>query len=513
VRRLTVNVATNWANALVAALLAFLVTPYVIESLKDPVWGNQAYGVWTFIVSATAYLGLFDLGFFQGVIQFFTRYRTQGRTEDYNRVVSTALIALGAVGLVATVVAAGWAWIFPSTIDSSGLDDDVVRWAFFVSAVAVIVRVPMQVLGGVLVGCNRFEVFNGCAILGRVVAAVGILWLLARDLGLLAVALATAGGAIVELLAQAVAAFRVEPALRISPRLFDRRTLGETVDYGKWMFGSRLNDLYLANVDLLIVPLLFGSEAIAVYGLAVALVTHAQVGVQGYTFALTPAAIEADASGSPSALQEVFTTSSRIGLILSGLIALGALLWGESFIYEWLRDPSFLWEAELVSAATVLGIVAVDRVFLHGLAGPQQVLIGRRRVRELCLIKVAQGMLAVALGLGLGRTLGILAVPWAILAASLLGRAALTWRALRLVDMRLARFAREALTPAALTLAVAALAGLGIKAWSPLEGWWALGVQGGLFCSAAILATWRLGLRADERASLGRHLGVGRRGN
>ncbi len=509
-RRLTVNVASNWANALVAVLLAFWVTPHVIEGLKDPTWGNRSYGVWTFIVSACAYFGLLDLGFFQGVIQYFTRYRTQGRTEEVNRVVSTALVSLTLAALAATLLAAIWAWVFPSWVEPGGLSVTEIRWAFFLSAVAAIARVPLQILSAVLVGCNRFEVLNGLTILGRFVGAAGILWLLSLGYGLLGVATATTLGALVGLIGQGWAAFRIEPRLEVSLSLFDRATLRRTVDYGKWMFGGRLYDLYLSNVDLVIVPLLFGSEAIAVYGLGVALVTHAQVGVQGYTFALTPAAIAADAQGSREGLREVLMTSTRIGLILAGVIALGAAFWGESFIFQWLEDPSFLREAEFVSAATVLTIVAVDRVFLHGLAGPQQALIGMRRVRELCIIKLGQGALAVVLALGLGKALGILAVPWALLGASLLGRVALTRRALSLSGLSLARFTREALTPAAATLAAAALAAWAVAGRSPLRGWAGLLSEGAVFALLVAAGGLVLGLRAEERASLARWVGLGR---
>lgn len=501
-RRLALNVASNWANAVVAALLAFVVTPYVIEGLKDPVSGNKTYGVWVFIVSLSAYFGLLDLGFFQGVIQFFTRYRTQGRRRDYNRVVSTAVAALTLVAAAATLIALGAAWRFPTLIDTGGLTAREAQVAFFLSAFAVIVRLPLQMFAAVIVGCNRFHVLNALAIAGRLVAAAGVLWALALGTGLVGVAAATTLGALVGLVGQAWAAFRLEPGLRLRANLLDWSTLRDTMSYGKWMLGGRLYDLYLANVDLIIVPLLFGSEAIAVYGVAVSLATHAQVGVQGYTFALTPSAIAADAKQSLSEMRSVMVRSTRIGLILAGGIVLGAVFWGETFLYQWLQDPSFLWEAEYVSAATVLTIVALDRILLQGLAGPQQVLIGMRRVRELCFVKIGQGVAAVVLAYALGSYFGILAIPWALLASSLGGRVVLTGLACRLTGLPVGRFLSEAVLPAASTLAATGGVAWVLTRVSTLSGWIGLAVEGFLFVLGGAIVAVAVGLTRSERSAL-----------
>lgn len=501
-RRLLVNVASNWANALVAVLLAFLVTPFVIEGLKSPDGRNQAYGVWSFIVSLTAYFGLLDMGFFQGVIQFFTRYRTQGQRQDYNRVVSTAVVTLTLVAAVALVVALGLAWWFPNWIDADSLSAGEVRLAFLLAAFAAIAHVPLQMFAAVIVGCNSFHVLNSLVIVSRIVTAAGVLWAVLSGMGVVGVAAATAIGALLLLVGQAWAAFRVEPGLSIRLGLADRRTLREVASYGKWMFGGRLNDLYLANVDLIVVPLLFGSEAIAVYGLAVGLVTQAQFGVHGFTHAFTPSAIEADAKQSPSEMRSMITRSSRIGLVLGGGMVLAALFWGESFLYQWLEDPSFLWEAEYISAATVLSIVALDRIFLQGLAGPPLALMGMRRVRELCLVKVGQGVLSVLLAFALGSRFGILAIPWALFFSTLLGRSVLTYLACRLTDMSARAFLVRTVLPAFLTLAVTAGAAWALVSVSNLSGWSGLAVEVSVFGLCGACATFALGLTRSERTAL-----------
>ena len=54
-RRLITNIFSNWANLVVVALIAFLVSPIIVHRL-----GNDLYGAWVLIISITAYFTVLE---------------------------------------------------------------------------------------------------------------------------------------------------------------------------------------------------------------------------------------------------------------------------------------------------------------------------------------------------------------------------------------------------------------------------------------------------------------------
>lgn len=500
VRRLIRNVVSNWMGDLAVAAVAFVLTPYVIRMLKDPALENQRYGEWTFIIASIAYFQLADLGFFQGVLQYFTRYRAQGRTEAFNRVVSTAVAALLMTAAVAIVLAAVVAWSLPRWAALGGLPIGEIRLVFFVAALGIILGVPLEIFNGVLIGCQAFPVFNTIKVVTRLVAAGAVVLTLASGGGLLGMAVATAAIQFGGQLLSMCFAFRLEPKLELRARYVDRATLGELVRYGRWMFGNRITNLHLANVDMLIVPLLFGIEVGAVYGLAHSFVLQASALVSGYAYVLTPPAIVADACHDDSPLRAILLKGSRIGLLLGGLFAVGFYFWGEQFIFQWLGDPSFLWEATHASAATILVVIALDRVVLSAIAGPPQTLIARRHVSTLSFIQLGQGIVGLVVAWIAGMLGGVLAVPWALAAVALVSRATMTVLACRVSRVRVVTFLAEAIAPAVLTLGVTALACVGIRHAVTLPGWPGLAVKMLLTLLVAAVAGIFLCLdRSDRR--------------
>src|SRR5438477_10439758 len=56
-RLVVVGVVMNWAAFVVSAAIAFFLSPFIVRSLGDAV-----YGIWLLVTSSAAYLGLLDLG-------------------------------------------------------------------------------------------------------------------------------------------------------------------------------------------------------------------------------------------------------------------------------------------------------------------------------------------------------------------------------------------------------------------------------------------------------------------
>src|SRR5262249_30560539 len=90
------NVVSNWGAYLLAVLLNFFLSPYVVRHL-----GNTGYGVWTLILALTGYLGLLDLGIRGAVTRYIARFYTQKDHEKACNVASSAMAIFASAGLLA----------------------------------------------------------------------------------------------------------------------------------------------------------------------------------------------------------------------------------------------------------------------------------------------------------------------------------------------------------------------------------------------------------------------------
>ena len=100
--RILRNSFSNWSSYLVTAVVGFMLTPIVVQSL-----GNTRYGLWTLVLSITGYFGLLDLGIRSSVSRFLTRHLALNDQTGLNRTASTAFVILACGGIVAFLGTAG----------------------------------------------------------------------------------------------------------------------------------------------------------------------------------------------------------------------------------------------------------------------------------------------------------------------------------------------------------------------------------------------------------------------
>src|ERR1700720_2836195 len=85
-RRIAQNILSNWFALVVAAVVGFFLSPYVVHHL-----GNVVYGVWVIVASLVAYMNLLDLGLQSAVVRFVSKGVAQENHDESSQTVSGAL--------------------------------------------------------------------------------------------------------------------------------------------------------------------------------------------------------------------------------------------------------------------------------------------------------------------------------------------------------------------------------------------------------------------------------------
>src|ERR1700758_5085327 len=98
-RQILRNVGSSWSALGVNVLVGIFLSPYILHRL-----GDDAFGLWVLIFSATGYYGLFDLGIRSSIVRYVARYSATGQQEELNRLANTALFSYSGIGLVTMAI-------------------------------------------------------------------------------------------------------------------------------------------------------------------------------------------------------------------------------------------------------------------------------------------------------------------------------------------------------------------------------------------------------------------------
>lgn len=463
-RTVSRNALWIWGVFLANGLALFLLAKYLVGALGDP-----AYGLWSFVLQITGYLGLADLGVRPAVVHFVARHDALGDLAGLNRHVNAAFRVFAWGGLAFVLLSLGLAAWIPTWGGLGPVAPSTAVAVVLLIGLEVGLTLPLNAYTAVLIGRQRIDVICriDLAVLGlRTAATVA---LVEAGYGLVALAAAHALGGLVEMAWKTRASFRALPGLRFAPRSADRASVRALLGYGLWAFFIAVATLLTWQTDALVIGSALSLAAVTHFALPASLAAQARSVLWAACRALAPAAGALEARGDRAEVTRLLVSGGRLMLYLAGpMLAYMAAL-GEPFLARWLND-GYRGEAAAVLLVMALGVAAP--IASHPLV---QVLYGINRLKPLALVVLAEGLLNLALSVALVRPLGIVgvalgtAVPAVLVHAVLLpGLVAKDW----------------GLSWARLTLATWALPlAAGLATWGALTalsdrragyGWWAL---------------------------------------
>lgn len=258
------NLAANIAYFLVNIVIGVLLVPYFIDTL-----GVAAYGLIPLATSITGYVAIVVQSLNTAVTRFLT---VDLQREDYtaaNRTFNTALFGLSAVLLLMIPVVVAVAWLAPSIFHvPAGQEAGAVLLFLGVSA-ALLIRFWSGNFTVQLFAYNRLDLQN-LVNLTNLTVQVGLIVLLFTLFGpdLALIGGAYLAGAVVASGVSIVLARRVCPYLRVSISAFDRTRLKEISGMGGWVVIDQIGHLFLFQIDLIVVNMLFGATMAGEYAIA-----------------------------------------------------------------------------------------------------------------------------------------------------------------------------------------------------------------------------------------------------
>lgn len=259
-RNLIVNIIYFFINVIIGILLV----PYFISTL-----GIAAYGFIPLTTAITGYVGIIIQSLNTAISRYLTIDLQRGDYPAANRTFNTAFFGLSAVFLLILPVIIVVAYFVPMIFNIPAGQEKGAILLFLGVSIAFILRLWTGNFTVQLFAYNRLDLQNLVNLTNLLVQTGLIVFfftVFGPDLGLVGGAYLI--GAIAASVVSISLARKVCPYLILSFHSFDREQLKDLCGLGGWVVIDQIGTLFLFQIDLIVVNLLFGATSTGEYAIA-----------------------------------------------------------------------------------------------------------------------------------------------------------------------------------------------------------------------------------------------------
>lgn len=333
--QLRIGVVLSYLNLGISCIIPLLYTPIMLQVL-----GQAEYGLYSLSNSVISYLTLLSFGFGSTIIRYISKYRAENNKCAVERTVGLFLLLYCLVAVlviaVGTVLSFHVEEIFHKGLTESEIDK--VHILILIMTFNTALSFPMSVFSAVITSYERF-IFRRLVDMISTVAAP-IFNLIALYLGYASVGMALSTTVLQVVMLPLNVGYCIK-RLNIKPR-FGRIEAGlirEMMSFSFYAFIGTLVDLLFWSTDKVILGMLSGSVAVAIYnvgGTFNQMVINISSSISGV---LTPKITGMVVLGkSKEELSDLFIRIGRLQYLIIGLIVSGFAGFGKSFIQLWAGD-------------------------------------------------------------------------------------------------------------------------------------------------------------------------------
>lgn len=501
-KRVAANVFSSWMNLAVNLVISFFLAPFVVKSL-----GNTYYGIWVILMQFTGYLYLLDFGVRESIIRYVSKFNASRETDELGEVLNAGLVFYAGIGAISFLVAAGLALAFPYVfaVDDSALA--TTRIVVVMAGLTIAQALTFNVYTGVMMGLQRYDLFNAIGVCHAFVRLALILWFLSKGYGIVALAgiqlaMGLANSVLVywyskRLLAGEGFEWRYEH-LPIKSRLPVFRSL---YNYSIHVLVNNLGQKAIYYADVIVIGIFLGPVQVTFFAIAGNLIEYLRRLMLISNNVLNPLVSDLETRNDSDSIRTVVTTGTRLSVLLAFPIAAIYLILGRQFIGNWMGA-----EYAVVSG-DVLAILSLGAALSTPQSTISSALYGISRHSIIARLRIVEALANVALSLALVGTMGIIGVALGtVLPQIAIMTIVLPALSLPVIGISWKEYLHTAyFMPALATLPFAAGCFI-VGRYVPADSLFVLLAQIVLLGPIYLAGAWFLGIKAEERTLLLWHL-------
>lgn len=324
----------SYVHMIFEVLSTLLLTPFIISSL-----GNAEYGVYKLIAAITSYLLLLDLGMGNSVVRYVAKFKENQDTESSRKYLGVCLVFYGIVSVVVLLLG-GVLIVCFQDIFATGLTSAEISLSKKLLVLTVLnaaVTLGTSVFYNILIAYSKFALSKGSSILQIIVRI--IVTAIALKLGYKSLAIVSIN-LILTILMRGYYAFYVLRVMKLRPKLKGANAafIKEIVAYSAFILLQMIATQINAQADQVLLGMFVASSAtiIGIYGVGSQIVQYFQSIGHALGGVLMPGVVKLVESGAgPRELEREMVRIGRYSLTILGMIFVGFLVNGKSFLMLW----------------------------------------------------------------------------------------------------------------------------------------------------------------------------------
>jgi O-antigen/teichoic acid export membrane protein len=384
-------------NFLAQILVAFFLSPFIIHSL-----GDRLYGFWTLVGTFIGYYGLLDFGLSSAVSRHMAGALGLGDNAKIKEVYNTAMPIFLGIGCIALLITVIIAFISPLIVDNPE-EIQLFRNIILILGFNVALSFLARVFIGTLNAQMNFHIVSLVQIATLIVRTALIVLALSTGHKILALAwisfLTTSAANVMYY----YYARKKLPALLLAPKSFSRDTATTLFSYSFFMMISQVSNMLRFQVDVFVIASALSLSAVTHYSIASTLVTYFNQFIGNIMSVFQPFFSHLEAEKAHEKIKATLYFSTRISVAISSFIGFGLVAWGSPFIQRWMGDDYL--DAYPCLVMLVLGILS----FLWQTPA-HSYLYATSKHKFLAVINLIEGISNLCLSLILVQYYGILGV-------------------------------------------------------------------------------------------------------
>lgn len=313
-------------------LLLIISTPLFIQKL-----GSYEFGIWVFINSIIASLGILNIGLGDATIKYVSKYLALEDIFKVNNIIRTTftiyLILVSIILIIGLVILEFDKHLMFLNIDktSYGSISKILKIAVIIFGLKLIEQIFLSVFKGF----QRYDIAAALSLSFKSIILVSNIFLAIYGFNLYDIFVVSLFLIFFSLILEAFFLKKFHPSIIFLPGI-DKETFNEVINFGVWSWGQSILGIIAGQIDKFIVVYFAGMQVLAYYSIGLNVATQIHM-----IFAAAIAWIFPKISNMVERGEEINLIYSQLQKIVSifGIILLALILYLKYVIFEnWLGD-------------------------------------------------------------------------------------------------------------------------------------------------------------------------------
>ncbi|MEY3219315.1 MAG: hypothetical protein RIT27_672 [Pseudomonadota bacterium] len=396
---LFLNMLSNWAALLVAVLVGFFLTSYIIGHL-----GKTGFGIWTLINAIISYYNVLDLGVSSALTRYVARDAGKKDFISLNLTINTTLVFFCVIGLVIFSFSFG---IATPLIDFFHVEmESQADFSFLILMLGISMSLlfPGNFFGSILKAHEQFFVANMVNILVTLFRTILVIIFLNMDLGLKGLGYANVASAVLNLILYYILCLKLFPQIKFNLLGAKFQTFKMLMGFGAATMVMEIASILRFDLDSFVIGKWLDLSAVGTFAVAGLLMRYYVMFLNSATITtFTPRFASLEGEGNYQELKALYLKSLSIGAFLSFGIATPIIMYGEQFVLLWAGK-------EFIEAVPVLWLMAASFALTMAQSSSVAMMYALHKHQIFAVVSLVEGIANLLLSIYLAPKYGIVGV-------------------------------------------------------------------------------------------------------